>query len=263
MTGKYIFEKLGDAGFVRPRGFLMDDRERRIDAIVLGLGVNLLYRPSIQSTLGGLLTYLRQGRSVRVRYERRVEGKRVLFHTTRVGTGAYWDLDLYLPGVRYAVGVGYYGAYAPSEGLHTGELGDVFIPSSAILLPPQEGGESCERRPSEMLHKVLMENSERHGLMPYEGRVCTVYDPMHGRWEEAQRLGCIGQDQETWLLFDRARRFGNDAASLLIPTDFGAKSAEEVFKQVRERRKAISRIHRELVDEVVPESLIYALRSQI
>ncbi|MFQ6075714.1 MAG: hypothetical protein ACE5Z5_06235 [Candidatus Bathyarchaeia archaeon] len=238
-------------------------KERRIDAVVFGLGVNLPHRFPIQAALGGLWTYLWRGRVMRLRYERRMKGKRILFHTTRVGTGAYWDLDLYLPSVKYAVGVGYYGVYTSSEGGLTEGQGDVFIPSSAILLPSEEGGEFHERKPSEKLHKVLMEKAERHGLRPYEGRVCTVYDPMHGRWEEAKRLGCVGQDQETWLLFDRARRFGNDAASVLIASDVGAKSAGEVFRQAKERMKTLSQIHKKLVEKVVPESLLYSLGSQI
>jgi len=219
------------------------------DGIVFGLGINLLYQFSPFTFMRDAYEYLCSGR---VRYTRHVDGKELLYYTTHMGTGANWSFHdgLSLDSVRCAVGLGWFGLLLPEE------AGDVFIPSSAVLLPTIERRKGTEIEVSSNLREALMESAERSGLKPYTGKVCTVHDPFHGKEDIVLDLGCIGCEQETWYLLYYSKRLGKEAASALIASDIQSfESGYNVLTQASKRRKRINFLSRTLANEVIPHAL--------
>lgn len=104
-----------------------------------------------------------------------------------------------------------------------------------------------------------MRKANEHGLKPYDGRVCTVYNPFHGRAKEVHDSGCKGQEQETWFLFDESRKFGNEVASILIVSDVSGKNAKDVTEQIKVRESTIRKVHKKIVEQVVLECLLHLL----
>ncbi len=240
---------------------ISEDRRRRFqsrygspDAIVFGLGINLPYQFSSFAFLPDVYEYLRSGR---VRYVRTEGGKELLYYTTHMGTGASWSLHdgLSLDSVRCGVGLGWFGLLLPEE------AGDVFIPSSAMLLSTKEGAEGTEIEASSNLCEALIESVEKFGLTPYIGKVCTVHDPFHRKEDAVMDLGCIGCEQETWYLLYYAKMLRKEAASMLILSDLESyKAGYNVLTQARERRKRINSLSRTLVKKVIPYALSNYLR---
>ncbi len=225
----------------------------KLDAVVLSLGVPV---PALSPRvlLSDLKQYLKLGRTGRKRGEREINGKKILLYYAHIGNGVFWDFDPYLYAAKAVVGLGLFGLYSERK-----KAGDVFLPSSAIGLMPtrSESGYTIleERKPSLKLYNKLMESMERHGFKPYQGKVCTVYRPDHGHWRIDELEDCVGQEMETWFLFDEAEKAGVEAASVLLPSDVAARNIPEIRKQFSRGRKSLYSTYKRLFYEILPESL--------